>query len=75
MTKNDDIRAERSGYIAGLAHVSFVCFIAGLLVGFINYQDLRKEEISNMSTTIQSGEAGQKNHVTKMPAPPPTPKQ
>lgn len=77
MTHRDDIRVEKSRWILLFAYAAFACFIAGGIVGFINYKVLIKGQPS-MTEIIKPAPAmtgEQKNHVPKQipVAPPPQP--
>lgn len=75
MNNQDDIRVEKSRWILLFAYAAFACFIAGGVVGFVNYKVLIKGQpvmIEKVKpATHMTGE--QKNHVPKQPPIPPAP--
>lgn len=74
MGKRDDKRVGKSRWILLFAYVSFGCFLAGGIVGFVNYKVLIKGEPA-MIEKVQAAESDelQKNHVPRQAPVPPVP--
>lgn len=75
MSNRDNKRVEKSRWILLFAYASFICFISGGAVGFINYKVLIKGQPEMIERMIpaQKPATEQKNHVPKQAPVPPVP--
>lgn len=76
LQNNDDIRVSKTWWVPIIAYLSFLCFIGGGVIGFLNYKQFIKQESIKMKVVNTStSDKERKNHIPKRPPMPPPPKQ
>lgn len=73
---NDDVRVRKTWWVPIIAYLSFLCFIGGGVIGFLNYKKFIKQDTVKMNINHSTtSDREQRNHIPKRPPIPPPPKQ